>query len=137
MDSGKRGQSNLPAWMTAAGTAGVTTQDEPASKRAKTTTANLDKTLLRSYVAQQITHYMGVEEETLIDFCVQHVLDEKPWEDLANELQQVLEEDTGAFLQALQAKIKRIGWWWGMRGQFVVFHQQKVGLFTLSNKVNC
>jgi hypothetical protein len=108
MDSGKRGQSNLPAWMTAAGTAGVTTQDEPASKRAKTTTANLDKALLRSYVAQQITHYMGVEEETLIDFCVQHVLDEKPWEDLANELQQVLEEDTGAFLQALQAKIKEL-----------------------------
>jgi PWI domain len=103
-DSGKRGQSNLPAWMTA-GASGAT--QEPVPKKAKTT--NVDKALLRSYVAQQITHYMGVEEATLIDFCVEHVLDEKPWDDLANELQQVLEEDTGAFLQALQAKMKELG----------------------------
>ena len=98
-DSGKRGQSNLPAWMTTA------QQQQPPAKKAKRA---IDPILLRDYVAKQIMHYMGVEEATLIDFCVKHVLEEKPLEGLTQELQPVLEEDTGAFVSALQTKMKEL-----------------------------
>lgn len=141
-DSGKRGQSNLPAWMTTEPSPPlppppipITNQqsnseqqqqphpsdDEPLAKKPKLSVP-IDETKLRAHVAQQITHYMGVEEATLIDFCVKHVLaltsqedqttratqEVATWEGLTSELQQVLEEDTNAFVEALQRKVKEL-----------------------------
>jgi hypothetical protein len=150
-DSGKRGQSNLPAWMTtepslpppqvpflnAMDTTTANQQNnsehqqsdnEPLMKKPKLSVP-IDETLLRAHVAQQITHYMGEEETTLIDFCVQHVMtlmgsssssslqeaqttmttqNTATWEGLTSELQPVLEEDTRAFVEALQRKVKEL-----------------------------
>jgi hypothetical protein len=99
VDSGKRGQSNLPAWMTTAPPA-----TEPPAKKQKT----LDPATLRDFVAHQIKSLMGEEEATLIDFIVKHVTEEKPMVGLIEELQPVLEEDTNKFVEALQAKMKEL-----------------------------
>eukprot|EP00548_Thalassiothrix_antarctica_P015239 CAMPEP_0194180780 /NCGR_PEP_ID=MMETSP0154-20130528/18350_1 /TAXON_ID=1049557 /ORGANISM="Thalassiothrix antarctica, Strain L6-D1" /LENGTH=437 /DNA_ID=CAMNT_0038896559 /DNA_START=25 /DNA_END=1338 /DNA_ORIENTATION=+ len=106
-DSGKRGQSNLPAWMTK-----QQQQMEsipPPQKKAKIIEDPIN--VLRPFIAQQIAHYMGEEEETLIDFILKHsVLEKKPiYPDLVTELQPILEEDTDAFLKALQTKLQQVG----------------------------
>ena len=169
-DSGKRGQSNLPAWMTTeppptplANSTSTTADsthphnvnintnggeheqqpplhqpnEQPPSKKPKlssppTSSIPIDESLLRAHVAQQITHYMGVEEATLIDFCVNHVMalvsssssssssslhheqsttnaaTTKTWDGLTKELQPVLEEDTPAFVEALERKVREL-----------------------------
>mmetsp|Transcript_13567 Transcript_13567/g.20027 ORF Transcript_13567/g.20027 Transcript_13567/m.20027 type:complete len:409 (+) Transcript_13567:47-1273(+) len=111
VDSGKRGQSNLPAWMTqqqSQAPVPPTLSEEPPQKKIKLGD-DLIK-VLRPFIAQQIAHYMGEEEETLIDFILKHVMEEKPIHpDLVTELQPVLEEDTNSFLQALETKLKQLG----------------------------
>jgi PWI domain len=74
--------------------------NQPPSKRSKSYTPED----WRSFVTEQIIHYLGVEETTLVEFCVQHICDRKSWDELRTELQPVLEEDVDAFLQALKAR---------------------------------
>ena len=66
------------------------------------------KPVLRAFIASQIAEYMGEEEATLIDFVLNHVVDEKPWPALLEELKTVLEEDAETFVKALQSKIAEL-----------------------------
>lgn len=101
-----RGVSNLPAWMTQQkkpeGPTAVTA--EPPPKKQKRSVQDC-RDEMRGFIASQIKHYMGEEEDSLIGFILQHVLDEKPMLALLEELKGVLEEDADAFLQSLQSKI--------------------------------
>lgn len=108
-DSGKRGRSNLPAWMTQQQAGG-----EPASKKAKTGEAHpasfpplppSNHPQLRDYLSQQVRESLGEEEATLIDFLYNHIIQCKPTVDLLQELQMVLEEEATGFLESLWKKI--------------------------------
>lgn len=126
-DSGKRGRSNLPAWMTnqAAAEAATTAPsgegngddaDGPASKRAKTDDepnhpANFPPlppsthAPLKEFVAQKVQEALGEEEAELIQFVHSHVVGGKATAELLQELQMVLEEEAGPFLQAVWQKV--------------------------------
>jgi hypothetical protein len=112
-DSGKRGRSNLPAWMTQQAT---TTSDQgPATKKSKTYPTNFPATLapsthaiLRDFLTNQVRESLGEEETTLIDFLYNHILQGKPTSELLQELQVVLEEESEGFLQAVWAKIDEL-----------------------------
>lgn len=90
------------------------TDQHPPTKKLKTSNDdNMLQTLLRakqeelrSYIASQIMEHLGEEETTLIDFCCQYVLDQKPWDGLLEELTLVLEEDAVTFVKALQSKLE-------------------------------
>jgi len=116
-DSGKRGRSNLPAWMTQ-----QQPEDEPASKKTKTTDSSStaypshfpstlpqsSHVMLRQFLANQVQESMGVEEATLIDFIYTHILQGKATSELLQELQVVLEEEADGFLKAVWAKVQEI-----------------------------
>ena len=119
-----RGVSNLPAWMTQE-------EEEPPTKRAKTaaveageeqqlpdnwealpfatTIAAHQTAALRTFVTQQIQHYLGEPEASLIDFVCQNIItNHKTPEQLLPELQDVLEEDAMAFCQAVWRKTQEL-----------------------------
>jgi len=116
-DSGKRGRSNLPAWMTQ-----QQPEDEPTSKKIKTedsssstypshfpsTLPQSSHAMLRQFLANQVQESMGVEEATLIDFIYSHILQGKATSELLQELQVVLEEEADGFLKAVWAKVQEI-----------------------------
>jgi hypothetical protein len=127
-ESGRRGVSNLPAWMTKdnpeaveqaqnqADIAPPPSQPEgPPRKRPKmdltvTSDENFsapqDSVELRSFIALQIQELLGEEETTLIDFCFKHVMEGKSYASLKEELQVVLEEDAPVFVESLKNKVK-------------------------------
>jgi hypothetical protein len=115
VDSGKRGRSNLPAWMTNQPPASASTEEEPSAKRSKLSNQQHPLTfpplppsthaILRDFLTQQIVQYLGEEEKTLIDFLHTHILNGKDTAGLVKELQMVLEEETPAFVETLWTKI--------------------------------
>lgn len=119
-DSGKRGRSNLPAWMTKQQQQQQTsTSDDPASKKARTTTEQYPShfpsalppsshPVLRQFLANQVKESMGEEEATLIDFLYTHILQGKATSELLQELQVVLEEEADGFLKAVWTKVQEI-----------------------------
>jgi len=89
--------------------------EEPPAKRVKLDTSQAFPTLpatkrdeLRQFISQSIQHYVGEPEQTLIDFCLQHVLDQKSGQELLPELEEVLEEDANSFLQGLWDKVQEL-----------------------------
>jgi hypothetical protein len=108
-DSGKRGRSNLPAWMTEQ----QQQSDGPASKKAKTgdypaifpPISPSTYTQLRDYLRQQVREVLGEEEATLIDFLYNHIIQGKATSELLQELQMVLEEEANNFLKSLWNKV--------------------------------
>mmetsp|Transcript_18036 Transcript_18036/g.41382 ORF Transcript_18036/g.41382 Transcript_18036/m.41382 type:complete len:504 (-) Transcript_18036:357-1868(-) len=117
-DSGKRGRSNLPAWMTQQQQQGMA-EDEPGSKKAKTAASDYPShfpstlppsshPMLRQFLANQVKESMGEEEATLIDFLYTHILQGKGTSELLQELQVVLEEEADGFLKAVWAKVQEI-----------------------------
>ena len=119
-DSGKRGRSNLPAWMTQQQQQQQTSNnDEPSAKKQKTsnesypshfpsTLPQASHSLLRQFLANQVKESMGEEEATLIDFLYTHILQGKATSELLQELQAVLEEEADGFLKAVWAKVQEI-----------------------------
>ena len=119
-DSGKRGRSNLPAWMTQQQQAS-TEQDDPASKKAKTSGSTSDypshfpsslppssHAMLRQFLANQVKESMGEEEATLVDFLYNHILRGKATSELLQELQDLVEEEADGFLKAVWTKVQEI-----------------------------
>lgn len=112
-DSGKRGRSNLPAWMTSQEQAQDQEQNEPPSKRPKedhplnfpplppTTHAPL-----REFLAAQVQEALGEQEAELIHFLHSHIIGGKATAEMLQELQMVLEEEATAFLQAVWDKVR-------------------------------
>jgi hypothetical protein len=117
VDSGKRGRSNLPAWMTQqqqeedGGDTG-----EPTAKRSRPSyPTNFPATLapsthaaLRDFLRNQVIESLGEEEATLIDFLYKHILQGKATSELLQELQVVLEEESESFLEAVWAKVDEL-----------------------------
>lgn len=114
-DSGKRGRSNLPAWMTQQ-QQGEESTGEPTTKKAKTTEEltnfpslpDSTHTELREFLQTQIKEYVGEEDTTLIDFLQNHIVGGKAVSDLLSELQMVLEEEANVFLQQLWTKVEEL-----------------------------
>ncbi|KAG7353479.1 PWI domain containing protein [Nitzschia inconspicua] len=113
-DSGKRGRSNLPAWMTQQQGEGAES-DEPAKKKTKTYPTNFPSDLppsshpvLRVFLTSKVKESLGEEETTLIDFLYNHVLQGRATSELLQELQMVLEEESEGFLEVLWAKIDEL-----------------------------
>ena len=115
-DSGKRGRSNLPAWMTQQQQDGEG-GDEPPNKKAKSSSypENFPSTLapsthgpLREFLTNQVKESLGEEEKTLIDFLYNHILQGKATSQLLQELQVVLEEESEGFLQLVWAKVDEL-----------------------------
>jgi len=119
-DSGKRGRSNLPAWMTQQQQQqqATTAAEEPSAKKLKTESSypsdfpsNLPATChatLRQFLANQVKESMGEEEATLIDFLYTHILQGKATDELLQELKVVLEEEADAFLKAVWSKVQEL-----------------------------
>eukprot|EP00536_Pseudo-nitzschia_multiseries_P003757 jgi/Psemu1/284644/fgenesh1_pg.59_\ len=123
-DSGKRGRSNLPAWMTQQQqqqqqAQGALSEDGPEAKKAKTPVSSYPShfpsslppsshPVLRQFLANQVKESMGEEEATLIDFLYTHILQGKGTSELFQELQVVLEEEADGFLKAVWAKVQEI-----------------------------
>ncbi|CAJ1944545.1 unnamed protein product [Cylindrotheca closterium] len=112
-DSGKRGRSNLPAWMTKQQQE-QQQADEPAAKRIKKEEGHPSNfpplplsayPQLREYLSKQVVESLGEEDPTLIDFLYNHITQTKAASELLQELQMVLEEEAPAFLEALWKKI--------------------------------
>mmetsp|Transcript_58621 Transcript_58621/g.164459 ORF Transcript_58621/g.164459 Transcript_58621/m.164459 type:complete len:453 (-) Transcript_58621:81-1439(-) len=118
-DSGKRGRSNLPAWMTnQPPPSGGDDEDgeAPPSKRAKPSSEDDHPTNfpplppsthapLKEFLAQKVQEALGEEEAELIQFLYGHILGGKSTAEMLQELQMVLEEEAGVFLQAVWVKI--------------------------------
>jgi hypothetical protein len=92
-------------------------EDQPPAKRIKTTssfdfnsatfsfvTGTSRSAELKNFVSEQITHYLGEAEASLIDFVHGHAMAGKPVHLLRPELADVLEEDVLPFLQAIYEK---------------------------------
>jgi hypothetical protein len=127
-DSGKRGRSNLPAWMTQqqAQQSQEEEGEQPAAKKLKTsstTSATASSspypssfpplpasthTILREFLSKQIQEYLGEEEATLIDFLHAHILNGKATSELVDEVKLVLEEESPAFMEALWKRIAEL-----------------------------
>mmetsp|Transcript_2724 Transcript_2724/g.7468 ORF Transcript_2724/g.7468 Transcript_2724/m.7468 type:complete len:409 (-) Transcript_2724:206-1432(-) len=119
-DSGKRGRSNLPAWMTQQKASdGGGDDDEPDAKKARTTTGGYPShfpsslppashPVLRRFLANQVKESMGEEEATLIDFLHGHILQGKATSELLQELRVVLEEEADGFLKAVWSKVQEL-----------------------------
>jgi PWI domain len=113
-DSGKRGRSNLPAWMTQQQQQEDATE-EPAAKKAKTYPDSFPPNLplsshavLRDFLTAKVKESLGEEEKTLIDFLYNHILQGKATSELLQELQMVLEDESEGFLKDLWAKIDEL-----------------------------
>jgi hypothetical protein len=115
-DSGKRGRSNLPAWMTKQKQQEATTEpEEPVTKKTKNYPTNFPSNLppsshvmLRDFLTARVKESLGEEEMTLIDFLYNHILQGKPTSELLQELQMVLEEESDGFLKELWAKLDEL-----------------------------
>ena len=115
-DSGKRGRSNLPAWMTQQKASGGGGGDEPEAKKARTDYPShfpsalppASHPVLRQFLANQVKESMGEEEATLIDFLYTHILQGKATSELLQELQVVLEEEADGFLKAVWTKVQEL-----------------------------
>ena len=118
LDSGKRGRSNLPAWMTK-----QQQQPEedggPASKKIKTEPSAQHPShfprlpastyaQLREYLSTQIREYLGEEEASLVDFLYNHIINGKATTDMLSELQTLLEEEAPVFLESLWKKVQEL-----------------------------
>lgn len=57
------------------------------------------------FVTNNIIEYLGVQEDELIDFVVQHVKDNKPPQELVSELEMTLDEDAEIFTAKLWRKL--------------------------------
>lgn len=111
-----RGVSNKPAWMTQQEQ--QQTDNEPRMKRLKVDLTNPDiffpsipkssLIALRQFIAANIQHYLGEEEATLIDFVNQYVMSGKAVSALLPELSEVLDDDAGAFLQAVYERSQQL-----------------------------
>jgi len=114
-DSGKRGRSNLPAWMTQQQQQ-AESADEPSNKKLKLDyPLNFPPNLpvschatLRQFLANEVKNSLGEEEATLIDFLHKHILQGKATAELLQELKVVLEEEADAFLKAVWSKVKEL-----------------------------
>ena len=116
-DSGKRGRSNLPAWMTKKQ---QQEDDEgPAAKRIKSEPSEQHPSHfpplpastyaeLREFLSTQIREYMGEEEATLIDFLYNHIVNGKATSDMLTELHSLLEEEAPMFLASLWKKVQEL-----------------------------
>lgn len=110
-DSGKRGRSNLPAWMTTSNE-----QGEPSSKRVKVDElpANFPSlpesthTILKDFLSSQVLEALGEQEDELITFLHSHVVAGKSTAEMLEELKMVLEDEAGAFLVAVWAKVDEL-----------------------------
>eukprot|EP00980_Cylindrotheca_fusiformis_P029912 scaffold24028_cov152-Cylindrotheca_fusiformis.AAC.3 len=110
-DSGKRGRSNLPAWMTQQQQA-----EEPSAKRVKTDghPSNFPPLppstypQLREFLSHQVRESLGEEDKTLIEFLYNHITQTKEAAALLQELQLVLEEEANTFMEALWQKIYQL-----------------------------
>ena len=123
-DSGKRGHSNLPAWMTnqeqPAGTGDDTDANgEPPAKRAKPTGDGefperfpplpvSTHATLKDFLGAQVQEALGEQEAELIQFLYNHILGQKSTSEMFQELQMVLEEEAGGFLKAVWAKVREL-----------------------------
>jgi hypothetical protein len=113
-----RGVSNKPAWMTQQKQQQQADNEQPPMKKLKVDLTNPDVlfplipessvTALRQFIAASIKHYLGEEEATLIDFVNQHVLSGKSVSALLPELSDVLDDDAGAFLQAVYEQSQQL-----------------------------
>ena len=114
-DSGKRGRSNLPAWMTAQQEAGGDGEGEPDAKKSKTQAetfpANIPEAKhadLRTFISSQISEFMGEAPDDLVDMVHSHVIGGKATQALVTELQEVLEDDTQTLIQAVWNKVNEL-----------------------------
>lgn len=118
-DSGKRGRSNLPAWMTAQQQAASETESrDPPSKKQKTGVkypTNFPPTLpqsthapLKQFLTKKVEESLGEADNTLIDFLYGHILGGKETSQLLEEIQVVLEEEAYEFLDAVWAKVHEL-----------------------------
>jgi PWI domain len=107
-----RGVSNKPAWMTHGDERSDVPSDGPPNKRIKLNVADPALTFptispqnlvaLRQYISGRIQHYLGEEEESLIAFVYNHVIQgNKSVSAVLPELTDVLDEDAPAFLQSI------------------------------------
>ena len=114
-DSGKRGRSNLPAWMTTAGNdeEGV----EPSSKRVKTMEdfpthfpplPETTQAPFKDFLAHQVQEALGEREEELITFLHSHVLAGGSSAEMLEELKMVLEDEAGPFLEAVWNRVNQL-----------------------------
>lgn len=113
-DSGKRGRSNLPAWMTQQPPAAAA---EPPTKKLKSEATPpthfpalppSTHATLKAFLEAQVQEALGEKEETLISFLYNHIVASKAASELLEELKMVLEEEAGAFLQAVWNKIHEL-----------------------------
>jgi hypothetical protein len=122
-DSGKRGRSNLPAWMTT--TTNTTTGNndeeedgaEPSSKRVKTMEdvpthfPPLPETThapFKDFLANQVQEALGEKEDELITFLHSHVLAGGSSAEMLEELKMVLEDEAGPFLEAVWNRVNEL-----------------------------
>jgi hypothetical protein len=109
-DSGKRGRSNLPAWMT------TTEEGEPSSKKVKMedlppsfpSLPEASHAILKDFLANQVQEALGEQEDELITFLYSHVLGGGSTAEMLDELKMVLEDEAGAFLEAVWQKVNEL-----------------------------
>jgi hypothetical protein len=117
IDQGPRGVSNQPAWMTQQQQQqAVADNNEPPMKRSKVDVTDPtlvfpsispDKvTALRQYISNQIQHYLGEAEETLMTFVLDRIATPTTGSKsgvaaLLPELTEVFDDDAIAFLQSI------------------------------------
>jgi len=108
-ETGKRGRSNLPAWMT--------NQEEPAAKKAKAEEgfpeifpqlAESTHGPLKDFLAQQVQEALGEQEAELIQFLHSHIVAGKSTAELLEELKMVLEDEADGFLATVWKKVKEL-----------------------------
>lgn len=111
-DSGKRGRSNLPAWMT--NQEAETT--EPSAKKTKMEELpaafpplpEATHAPLKDFLASQVQEALGEKEDELITFLHTHILGGKSTAEMLEELKMVLEDEAGVFLQAVWGKVNEL-----------------------------
>lgn len=107
-----RGVSNQPAWMSQKEGGSALASHEPPTKKVKLDISNPmlsfppiplhQASLLRQFICDRIKHFLGEEEESLIDFVYNYVVQgNKTVSALLPELTDVLDEDATPFLHCI------------------------------------